>query len=245
MTEPPISPQSFYSKERVSDAHVASSSSPKRAQMLVISDDSESEGLVASQEIPSSPTRKSTASLRASDLSCLRNRRWLTDAVINAYLEYLSTMYNDGTLGFVDTFWMNKMIRDGYTAALSWSGINGRRLDVFRKFIVPVITGSHWILIEVCFATSRIRVYDSLGRRGRSPALKVKDFIKHQGIDKKFQILWPAVPKQSNYDDCGVFILEFARCIFENIPIDAQTFGPRDIVDIRERIMAELVASVA
>jgi Ulp1 family protease len=184
--------------------------------------------------------------LRASDLACLGGRRCLNDAVVNAYLALLAERsLFAGEIGFTDTFFMSKLRRDGCGAASVWAGIGGARLDAFAKFLVPVQAGSHWILLEVDFARALVNVLDSLGRRGRAFAEALIKFLKFQGIVAKFSVRFPPVPQQANTHDCGVFLLMFAKCAFEKLPLDHGSFGQRDAAAFRQTIYDDLAARLA
>jgi sentrin-specific protease 1 len=170
----------------------------------------------------------------------------LNDAVINAYLALLADRSDfSDEIGFTNTFFMNKLRRDGCSAASEWTGISGTRLDTFGKFLVPVQAGSHWIMLEVDFAKALVNVLDSLGSRGRSFAQTLINFLKFQGIDRKFSIKFPPVPQQTNTHDCGVFLLMFAKCIFERLPLDHGSFGQKEAVAFRQTIYDDLAGRLA
>jgi Ulp1 family protease len=140
---------------------------------------------------------------------------------------------------------MDKLRRDGSEAAAPWEGINCRRLDTFSTFLVPVETHGHWILIEVDFQRSAINILDSLGKHGRKFGEELKRFLKFQGITQTMVIRFPNVPQQRNATDCGVFLLQFARLIFEGKPLDKRSFSQKDVGEIRERIMTDLTSAIS
>jgi Ulp1 family protease len=180
--------------------------------------------------------------LGRADLHCLKSGKCLNDAVVNAYLTLLSNNLNTSNyVGFTNSFFMTKLKRDGNASATNWAGIGGERLDVYRRFLVPVATGFHWILIEVVFAMSCIYVYDSLGHHGRSLAKRLIEFMRFQGIKKSFGIKFPPVPKQPNFHDCGVYLLQYAKYLFLGQPIDAHSFNQRDTNLFRRAIYDELL----
>ena len=241
-------PASFY---KHSHTPKCSKEASRPKDPIVISDDSEP-GYLSEEELKPyiPPERAQDGSFRIykvteQDLQCLTHRRCLNDAVVNAYMAQLSNEYNiDGRIGFTNTFWINKLRRDGCEAAANWEGIWGRRIDTFERFLVPVAANeSHWILFEIRFSDSVINIYDSLGRSGSGLAKRIGEFMKWQGIAAKFVTKWPSVPKQSGFRDCGVFLLQFASCIFEKIPIDRDTFSQHDVKSIRTKILAELTSN--
>lgn len=175
------------------------------------------------------------------DLKCLDGKRCLNDAVINAYIKFLSDKYNhDNSIGFTNSFFVNKLRRDGFTSAKNWTGIGGERLDVYQKFLIPATVTSHWILLEINFIERAVKIYDSLGKRGSGVATKIIEFMKRQGIHRKFTVKFPAVPKQDNFHDCGVFVCEYAKYIFMNNMMSPDIFRQSDVPEIRARIRQEL-----
>ena len=248
-------PDKFYG--RVTKDFISQRTSPRRIgpksrAPIVISDDSEPVNAddVFEPELEDyiPPDRADNGSYRpchitCQELQCLQHKKsCLNDAVINAYISHLSRLHNiNGRIGFTNTYWLPKLRRDGFDAAMNWEGIWGKRLDVYEKFLIPVATGCHWILIEICFGNFVINVYDSLGKSGTSFVNSVKDFMKKQGIVRKFVTSFPKVPKQTNTYDCGVFLLLFAECIFLNIGIEKDTFQQRDMLDFRSKILGNLL----
>jgi Ulp1 family protease len=176
-------------------------------------------------------------------LACLSNGRMLNDTVMNGYLTHLFNTRNiRNDIGFTDIFFMDKLPRDGSEAAASWTGIGNDRLDVYKKFLVPVHAGPHWILLEIDFGRSGIRIYDSLGKDGLRYAKLLRKFLKFQRIKQEFRVAFPDVPKQDNFCDCGVFVLEYARFIFEDRPIEADSFSQRDVAGFRKEIRKTLAS---
>lgn len=246
MSEVPgrVDPESFYgtSEPRRSPRTLTKRAASK--EPIVISDSSDLAG-----EMESEDELKDLSGLKISiskrDLVCLERNKCLNDAVINAYMDILASKADKSRkIGHTNTFFIDKLQRDGFTAAVTWAGIDGVRLDMYHQFLIPVATGFHWILIEVNFITSTINIYDSLGKSGTSIARLIQDFMKEQGILRKFQIKWPLVPKQLNYHDCGVFLLQYSEMIFENIPIKKDSFTQGDAKDLRQKFYDALVISM-
>jgi Ulp1 family protease len=194
---------------------------------------------------PASPSRFQSFTLQKADLCCLSQGACLTDAIVNAYLAVLSDRSPfSSEVGFTDTFFMNKLRRDGSEAANGWAGINGVRLDTYRQFLVPVHTGSHWILLNVDFDYPVVNILDSMGKGGRKFGDSFIKFMKIQNILTKFFIRFPQVPRQRNNHDCGVFLLLCAKCIFEKIPLDQSSFGQAEATAFRNTIREELCAQL-
>ena len=219
----------------------------KQTEPIVVSDGSDDgESAPAAPPLPKCELPFQTVHITMDDLDDIKNDKCFNDAVVNAYLVFLGNNHDPGsTIGYTNSFFINKLRRDGCKAASSWQGIDGKRLDVYKKFLIPISTMSHWILVEISFCEGVIRVYDSLGRHGESLVHKIKNFLFWQNIRKKFVTRYPSVPKQDNFHDCGAFVCEFARCIFEDIPLNKETFSQKDAPEIRKRIYSELLPGVS
>lgn len=219
----------------------------KKMDPIIVSDASDDDSnspTLAVQKCDSLPFQP--AHLTMADLDDVKQDRCFNDAIVNSYLVYLANNNDPGsTIGYTNSFFINKLRRDGCKAASCWKGIEGRRLNVYNKFLIPISTMSHWILVEISFPESAIRIYDSLGRHGSSLISDIKRFMHWQHIHTKFVTRYPPVPKQDNCHDCGVFVCEFARCIFKEIPLNKKTFDPSDSPSIRQRIYEELLPALS
>ena len=121
----------------------------------------------------------------------------------------------------------------------NWTGIKGKKLTSFDKFLIPAVVGSnHWVLYVVENGT--VSLYDSMNvKRGGDGNLEYKlfEFMRWQKCDLCRLNIVKGLPKQKNGNDCGVFLMEFARCLLLDKPIQ---FTQKDIKAIRERIKREL-----
>lgn len=174
------------------------------------------------------------------DLDCLRGCQWIDDAVLNSYLSicYNQISENDERkIGLTNTFFMKKVERDGFQAASDWQGIKGQPINNYDFFFVPICYGHHWILAVVDFTNNEIKIYDSLHGQYSKVVKTLNGFLQFQGI-KPLNATYPMVPSQHNGYDCGVFVMEFGRCLLlrENI----NSFSQKDIPGARERIYSEL-----
>jgi Ulp1 family protease len=157
---------------------------PQNSPVLIeVSDESSDVDLPPRVAATASPSRFQSFALQKADLGCLSGGVCLTDAVVNAYLAVLcdcSPFSNE--IGFTNTFFMNKLHRDGREAANGWAGINGVRLDTYRQFLVPVHNGPHWILLNVDFDYPAVNILDSIGKGGRQFAKAFINFLKFQNV---------------------------------------------------------------
>ncbi|OHT10368.1 Clan CE, family C48, Ulp1-like cysteine peptidase [Tritrichomonas foetus] len=174
------------------------------------------------------------------DMDCLRGVEWVNDAVLNSYLALcFNNIPDDITykIGLTNSFFMKKLDQDGCKAAECWQGIKGQPLNQYDLFIIPVCCGSHWIMATVNFMEQEIQILDSLHGNYRNVGRKINEFLNFQGIDS-LKITHPSVPSQMNGYDCGVFVMEFGRCLMHGINLNS--FGQRDMPQARRRIFSEL-----
>ena len=175
--------------------------------------------------------------IRLSDLKCLKPNKWITDAIINAYLKYISENSSDKSIGYTNTFFLPKLKRDGPKSGIKWTG----NIEKYSQFLIPVQNGCHWILYNININQGELQCYDSLSNGSSYIADLILDFFEYSsGIKLKY--IKVNVPKQKNSDDCGVFLLQFAKCIYEKI--DFFSFGQTDIQMIRNTIKTNLLNEI-
>ena len=123
----------------------------------------------------------------------------------------------------------------------NWYGIKGKKLTSFDKFLIPAVIGeNHWVLYVI--GDGKITLYDSMNiKRGGDGNLESKlfEFMKWQKCELCRLSIEKDIPKQKNGYDCGVFLMEYARCILTDKPMN---FKQKDMPAIRERIKRELEA---
>jgi Ulp1 family protease len=173
-----------------------------------------------------------------SDLSCLYGRDWINDEVLNSYIS-LVVSESDLNVGCTNSFFYNKLVRDGCETAASWQGIKNQPIDRYSMFMIPICCGVHWILAVFDFIGGQLAILDSLGGEHPEVAKRLGDFFVSQG-GGTMPVVHPEVPMQCNGDDCGVFVMEFAHCICTGQPLNSfeQTDIPRFRTDIRARLQA-------
>lgn len=184
---------------------------------------------------------KPKISFEFSDLNCLAPTQWLNDAVINSYMNLMKSKTSEN-IGSTNTFFYAKLERDGPESAVMWEGIKGEKLNIYEKFLIPVCSGAHWILICCDFVQNELQVLDPLGGMYHSKANTINGFLSYQGIPT-LPVKHPRVPSQHNGYDCGVFLLSNARCHFFNNGI--YNFSQGDIPNMRRKIKQELLDCVS
>lgn len=175
------------------------------------------------------------------DLECLEGTQWINDAVLNSYLSICFNSideYDERKIGLTNSFFMKTIERDGnYQAASFWQGIKGQPINKYDLFFIPICSGYHWILAVIDFISNEIQIYDSLHGQYSSIVKTLNGFLRFQGLDT-LHSYYPMVPTQRNGYDCGVFVMEFGRCLL--LGDDINSFSQRDIPEARKRIYAQL-----
>lgn len=174
------------------------------------------------------------------DLECLQGTQWINDAVLNSYLSICFNSINENDkrkIGLTNSFFMKSIERDGYETASCWQGIKGQPINKYDQFFIPICSGNHWILAVIDFISNEIQIYDSLHGEYSRIIKILNGFLQFQGI-KQLRATYPLVPTQRNGYDCGVFVMEFGRCLL--LGDDINSFSQRDIPEARERIYCQL-----
>ena len=179
-------------------------------------------------------------SFEEEDLKCLRPGRWLNDQILNSYITLMASRSSEN-IGFTNSFFLPKLERDGCAAAGCWSGIKGRQICHYDKFLVPVCCGVHWILGCYDFIEEKLMILDSFHGRHDDIAALLNSFLEFQGTTA-LQVSYPRVPLQKNGDDCGVFVLMFCWCLFFNE--DLNSFSQADIPQMRVQIKRDLLETM-
>ncbi|XP_061587257.1 sentrin-specific protease 5-like isoform X2 [Cololabis saira] len=169
--------------------------------------------------------------LTLEDLLTLADQNWLNDQVMNMYGELIMESSH------------HELMTKGYDGVKRWT----KQVDLFSKslLLVPVHLEVHWCLVTANIATKKICLYDSQGNALQKVARNILKYLMTEAKEKQqtaFQDGWSVsfdeeVPQQSNENDCGVFVLEYSRCLALSRPFQ---FSQTDIPKIRKRIYKEL-----
>jgi Ulp1 family protease len=178
-----------------------------------------------------------TITVQKRDLACLSGREWINDEVLNSYIS-LVTCECDYNIGYTNSFFYKKLERDGCEAAAPWHGIKNQPISRYETFLVPICKGIHWIMAVFDFVEGQLAILDSLHGQHEDVAGKLNEFLAWQG-GEMLPVIHPEVPTQRNGDDCGVFVMAFAKCLCAGESLDS--FGQRDIPRIRAEIRRRLV----
>ncbi|OGM39859.1 sentrin/sumo-specific protease [Aspergillus bombycis] len=196
--------------------------------------------------------------LTKKDLStCFTPMAWLNDEVINSYLalivDYLRrTNHNNGRgdkprFHAFNTFFFSNMRDKGYQSVRRWANrakIGGASLLDVDTVFVPVHNSAHWTLIVIKPLERTIEHFDSLGSVSHRHVGVMKDWLRNElgprYAEEEWRVLPSVSPQQDNGSDCGVFLLSTAKAVA--IGIEPLSYCARDIVLLRKKIVAELMA---
>lgn len=138
------------------------------------------------------------------DIVKLKPGQWLNDETIAFYMTMLNIRSNEAEAKraqgadkaeprwrsyyrvhcFNTFFWTRFESDAGYSAVARWT----RKVNIFEKdlVLIPINEGqSHWTCAAINFRRKRFEYYDSMGKRDRWVASKLRSYLKKEMIDKK------------------------------------------------------------
>lgn len=149
------------------------------------------------------------------DLDTLNHSSWINDNIINYYFRSLSNV----DLYSFDSFFYIKLYNNDLNVLRRWT----RSLNIFnfRIVLIPIFLVNHWTLVEIDFIKKTISYYDSYHKDNFFSLNLIFNWIINESKSRNYLINkneWSLVnlkniPKQFNSYDCGVFCMEYARCI--------------------------------
>ncbi|XP_021171337.2 sentrin-specific protease 5 [Fundulus heteroclitus] len=180
--------------------------------------------------------------LTLEDLLTLADEQWLNDQVMNMYGELIMESSHH-EVHFLNSFFHRQLMTKGYSGVRRWT----KQVDLFSKslLLVPIHLEVHWCLVTADISTKKICLYDSQGHSLQKVARNILKYLISEAKEKKnaaFEEGWTVsieenIPQQTNENDCGVFVLEYSRCLALSRPLQ---FSQQDIPKIRRRIYKEL-----
>ncbi|KAM4557650.1 sentrin-specific protease 5-like [Fundulus diaphanus] len=180
--------------------------------------------------------------LTLEDLLTLADEQWLNDQVMNMYGELIMESSHH-KVHFLNSFFHRQLMTKGYDGVRRWT----KQVDLFSKslLLVPIHLEVHWCLVTADISTKKICLYDSQGHSLQKVARNILKYLISEAKEKKhaaFEEGWTVsieekIPQQTNENDCGVFVLEYSRCLALSRPFQ---FSQQDIPKIRRRIYKEL-----
>ncbi|KAM9844564.1 sentrin-specific protease 5-like isoform 2-T3 [Aulostomus maculatus] len=197
---------------------------------------------VVQKPVPSFRVVFKKHTLTLDDLSTLADQNWLNDQVMNMYGELIMDC-GQHKVHFLNSFFHRQLMTKGYEGVKRWT----KQVDLFSKnlLLVPIHLEVHWCLVTADIVKKKICLYDSQGNALQKVARNILKYLMAEAKEKQqtaFEDGWTAsfdekVPQQTNENDCGVFVLEYSRCLALAQPLQ---FSQEDIPKIRKRIYKEL-----
>lgn len=192
--------------------------------------------------IPSFQVVYKKHTLTLDDLLTLADQNWLNDQVMNMYGELIMESAHH-KVHFLNSFFHRQLMTKGYDGVKRWT----KQVDLFSKslLLVPIHLEVHWCLVTADIVKKKICLYDSQGNALQKVARNILKYLMTEAKEKQqtaFENGWTVsfdekIPQQTNENDCGVFVLEYSRCLALAQPLQ---FSQKDIPKIRKRIYKEL-----
>lgn len=171
--------------------------------------------------------------------------RWLTDRVIYVYFMEI-TMRSNNTIRIFDSFFLNSVTRD--YQRIFRTHVKSESVFKYEKLLFIGHNDKHWVLYVVDIIKKTLTIYDSMSSiRNDLPIIfGIFQYLTMESLlspDYKmdyneWSIIEGVCPKQTNSDDCGVYVCANAEFISRNLPLD---YTPMDIPLLRQRIVYELI----
>ncbi|XP_059201302.1 sentrin-specific protease 5-like [Centropristis striata] len=197
---------------------------------------------IVQKPVPSFQVVYKKHTLTMEDLSTLADQNWLNDQVMNMYGELIMESAHH-KVHFHNSFFHRQLMTKGYDGVKRWT----KQVDLFSKslLLVPIHLEVHWCLVTADVVKKKICLYDSQGIALQKVARNILKYLMREAKEKKqaaFESGWAVsfdeiIPQQTNEHDCGVFVLEYSRCLALAKPLQ---FSQKDIPKIRKRIYREL-----
>ncbi|XP_052660852.1 sentrin-specific protease 5 isoform X2 [Harpia harpyja] len=176
------------------------------------------------------------------DLATLEGQNWLNDQIINMYGELVMDAVPE-KVHFFNSFFHRQLVTKGYNGVKRWT----KKVDLFKKtlLLIPIHLEVHWSLITVNIPNRIISFYDSQGIHFKFCVENIRKYLLTEAKEKnrpEFLQGWQTavtkcIPQQKNDSDCGVFVLQYCKCLALDQPFQ---FSQEDMPRVRKRIYKEL-----
>ncbi|XP_071998793.1 sentrin-specific protease 5 isoform X1 [Engystomops pustulosus] len=176
------------------------------------------------------------------DLVTLDEQQWLNDQVINMYGDLIMDAAPD-KIHFFNTFFHKQLVTKGYDGVKRWT----KKVDLFKKtlLLIPIHLQVHWALVGVNIPNKTISFYDSQGLQIKLCTENILKYLLTEAREKnqpEYLHGWQTtvkkcIPQQKNDFDCGVFMLQYCKCLAQEKPF---LFTQEDMPSIRKGIYKEL-----
>ncbi|NWR70175.1 SENP5 protease, partial [Centropus unirufus] len=176
------------------------------------------------------------------DLATLEGQNWLNDQIINMYGELIMDAVPE-KVHFFNSFFHRQLVTKGYNGVKRWT----KKVDLFKKtlLLIPIHLEVHWSLITVNIPSRIVSFYDSQGIHFKFCVENIQKYLLTEAKEKnhpEFLQGWQTavtkcIPQQKNDSDCGVFVLQYCKCLALDQPFQ---FSQEDMPRVRKRIYKEL-----
>ncbi len=210
---------------------------------------------------------QSNIEVRRHDLASLAPGTWVNDEIMNVVAALLlerdvrrrGARAGGPECHLFSSFFATRLYKDGdgyeYERVRRWTAPkklarggqpSGCLLDLDR-IIVPVHQGLHWVTAVIDLENRRFQFLDSLGARDEACLAALARWLRDEFMDKRKEaredvLAWPrefpAVPRQLNGCDCGIFALLFADHAARGAPM---RFTQADMLDFRVKLCADIL----
>ncbi|XP_022227448.1 sentrin-specific protease 1-like [Drosophila obscura] len=182
------------------------------------------------------------------DLHSLAPGKWLNDNVINFYLAMIADRSQE--MGFpsvyaMSTFFSSKLLNGGgYNAVRRWT--HGMDIFAYELILIPVHLRVHWTLAVIDIPGQSIQYYDSLGGTHDQLLKALEVYLAKESRDKRKKKLdttkWSkehvaAMPRQTNFNDCGVYVCFIAEHLTRQRRL---RFRKKNVPDYRTQMLLEI-----
>jgi len=190
--------------------------------------------------------------LRVEDYRTLMAGRWLNDSIIHSYLTLLSKDHNslkERSVHNIDPILFEKISSLGAQSIFTQNQRNDNILN-YRLIIVPIHKPNHWCIAIINTIERRVTYYDSLNSKQEGTFDVIRSLLyeyqRHYGPAKKQP--WKfvdtyrdeSIPRQNNFDDCGVFVCAYAKYLAAGHSLD---FSQKDMAHFRKMMVVQLLAN--
>merc|ERR1712130_58251 len=171
--------------------------------------------------------------ISSEDLQCLEDRNWLNDKIINRYMDMIAEEYPTIAVA-VSSFFIETLNK------------KPENLPDFRNKValIPCCLNSHWSVVAALERQKSLVIFSSMSNQIEDDDLAT--FLRLRThfcatYDGRWDLrIHTSLKSQTNSDDCGVFVLSYARSFVEGGE-RLTLVGQSHMKKIRKHITQELM----
>ena len=202
-------------------------------------------------------------SLLGKDFSKLRDKKWLSDNIINMWVQlllersrHLQLKLDNQNDSFMTSYFIRSLKKEKYVKmahrVITRCNHQVSSVNEIDRIFVPFHTGNHWYLIIIFVKDRAIKCFDSLRTNTTEKSEPINKLLKpwlKATLDDDFEITFVTkMPQQENGYDCGVFLcaaLDYASALpaseTEDDTATSIKFQQKDMPHFRERMACRLM----